>query len=76
LKVKNAGSTPAYHVEISRVLCNGVPLPPDLWSNYVGNKIISCLEPSSKGTLAAIDGVFFEEYFEKMRCVIEVSLPK
>jgi len=73
LEVKNVGSTPAYLVGVSRVLCNGVPLPPDLWSSYVRSEIISCLEPSSKGTLAVIDDVFFEEYFKKKRCAIEVS---
>jgi len=75
LKVKNIGLTPAYIVVVSRILCKGKPLPPDLWSGDVKNQHISCLEPSSEtaSTLAVINEGFFEEYFNKRRCVIEVS---
>jgi len=58
LKVKNVDSIPAYLVEVDKVLCNDILLPPDLRSSYAGSDITPCLKPSSKGTLAVIDDVF------------------
>jgi len=74
LRVKNIGSRSAKFVGVDRVLCNNVPLPPELWRDEVKDQSIAFLEPSSEGILwIVVDERFYEEYINKRKCVIEVS---
>jgi hypothetical protein len=72
LSIRNAGSTPAYLVSIGRIICNGTPLSPKEWCNYVKSPELSCLLPSMDGTLAIIDGNFYERCFIKSHCKMEI----
>jgi len=58
---------------VSRILCNGSPLPPEEWSKHVKIPHHSCLRPSSREILAIIDRKFYEEYIVKRRYALEVS---
>ena len=73
VSIENIGSTPAYLLGVSRILCGNVPLPPEEWMQHVEAPRHACLKPSSGSTLAIVSKSFFNEKFEREGCVMEVS---
>ncbi len=73
LEIRNVGSMPAYLVGISRVICGGVPLPPEEWTRHIESPRHACLTPSSGATLAIVDGDFYDKHLGRGGCILEVS---
>ena len=73
LEITNVSTAPAYLVRVSRVLHNGVPLPPEEWTQHIKTPWIACLAPSRGGTLAIISKDFYDKYFRERGGVLEVS---
>lgn len=73
INLENVGPTPAYLVGVSRILCKGMPLSPEQWESFIKSPRHSYLKPSAIGKLAIINQDFYEKYFEKRGCTLEVS---
>jgi len=73
LEIENIGFTPALHIVASRVLCHGKPLSPNLWSNDITILPHQYLAPHSQVPLAIINKDFYEERFNREKCIIEIA---